>query len=156
MLSVRTHHCSQARLGFRRAFCQNFGSTSIQRCRALPSPTHIRRSVAGHAAGQSRRATLTTLLGSTVLAMGFGTSAMAASASSTTVETVGNAGTDSVLKEPGTQMLHACIFGITGAGNVRCRFCKIPTFLNLSPLAQKTSNAMMRPQTHPFIPSHGL
>ena len=93
MLSARTHHCSQVRLGFHRAFCQISGSTGLQRCQILGNPSHIRRSVAGHAAGQTRRSTLTALLGSTVLAMGFGTSAMAASASSATVETVRTATT---------------------------------------------------------------
>ena len=97
MLSAHTHHCSQVRLGFRRAFCQTSGTTSTQHYQALRSPTHIRRSVAGHAAGQTRRATLTALLGSTVLAMGFGTSAMAASATSPTVESVRNPATDCVL-----------------------------------------------------------
>ncbi|KAL3163222.1 hypothetical protein ABBQ32_009624 [Trebouxia sp. C0010 RCD-2024] len=87
MLSARTS-CSQVHLGFRLARDQISGTTSIHRCPLLRSPAHCRRSAVGCAAGQTRRLTLTTLLGSTVLAMGFGTSAVAASATSPTVETI--------------------------------------------------------------------
>ncbi len=88
MLSARAP-CSQVCLGIRQASRQLSNARHRHQCAALPKGGSSRSLAARHAVGQhNRRVTLTTLLGSTVLAMGFGTSAMAASATSPTVETV--------------------------------------------------------------------
>jgi hypothetical protein len=88
MLSARAP-CSQVCLGLRQASRQLSNARYRHQCAALPKGGSSRNLAARHAVGQhNRRVTLTTLLGSTVLAMGFGTSAMAASATSPTVETV--------------------------------------------------------------------
>ncbi|KAA6429290.1 MAG: ubiquinone menaquinone biosynthesis methyltransferase [Trebouxia sp. A1-2] len=87
MLSARAP-CSQVCGGLRQA-SRNFSNARYRHhCTALPKGS-IRSAAARHVVGHhNRRVTLTTLLGSTVLAMGFGTSAMAASATSPTVETI--------------------------------------------------------------------
>ncbi len=88
MLSARAP-CSQVCLGLRQASRQLSNARYRHQCAALPKGGPVRGPPARHVVGQhNRRVTLTTLLGSTVLAMGFGTSAMAASATSPTVETV--------------------------------------------------------------------
>jgi len=88
MLSARAP-CSQVCLGLRQASRQLSNARYRHQCAALPKGGSIRGPPARHVVGQhNRRVTLTTLLGSTVLAMGFGTSAMAASVTSPTVETI--------------------------------------------------------------------
>lgn len=88
MLSARAS-CSQVCWGFRSGRRQLDNSRHRHHSSALQTGGHFRTAAAKHVVGQhNRRVTLTTLLGSTVLAMGFGTSAMAASTSSATVETI--------------------------------------------------------------------
>ena len=101
----------------------------------------------------NRRLNLTTLLGSTVLAMGFGTSAVAGSSTSPTVETVSELRADSLHSPPPVHaVLHAC----RPEHDHCCRFCKIQIFLIPSRLALRSSSVMMRPLTPHSIPSHDL
>lgn len=88
MLSARAP-CSQVCLGWRLASRQITNTGHRHLCSALQKAGPSRGPATRHVTGQhNRRLTLTALLGSTVLAMGFGTSAMAASATSPTVDTV--------------------------------------------------------------------